>query len=479
MRRYFFLLLLPWVASMTLQAFPSLVLKDEMIYATVRGQYLGIYEDERQLGIQDVMRFPSDSFYVVYKIPTNKNKKAVYWLCFKLDNQDAKDKKWLLEFFDHHINEVALYTTKADGSIEKIRSGDRMAFSQRKFWHKNIVFDLNLPYRQSKTYYIRIKSENENVIMPELRSYERFISYALSEYYLLGLFYGILLVMALYNFLLFLAIRRVTYLYYVLYVLSMIFQTMCLNGLGFQFVWPKHPWINGIGMDLSVFMTMLFSVMFTKDFLHFERHFPKVTRMLNLMLMLRAISVIVGVVFFPTWGASWRWLDLIPFTITCVAAITCFVREDSTSRYFVIAFTLVYVMLTINILEMYGLIWSDIFTVYSLNIGIVLEIIFLSISLADQLRREIRQKEVAQAQLIEQMKQSELISQRVNRELEAKVRQRTIELNEANEKLKTQVKDTTLMNLQLDTQNWNLRKDVTEIAQKRILRPVVDLKEFS
>ncbi|HTF80907.1 MAG TPA: hypothetical protein VL947_04260, partial [Cytophagales bacterium] len=37
----------------------------------------------------------------------------------------------------------------------------------------------------------------------------------------------------------------------------------------------------------------------------------------------------------------------------------------------------------------------------------------------------------------------------------------------------------TLMNLQLDTQNWNLRKDVTEIAQKRILRPVVDLKEFS
>lgn len=457
-----------------------IVLKKESSEIWVVNEYLEVFEDKHTtLGLHQVAHEAwKDSFTVWSESRvTNNHPNSTYWLRFSISNESDETKKWLLEMFDHHINLVSLYEMDHDTVQHEYHSGNNLTFAQRHFEHKNVEFDVNIPLHQKRTYYLKIKSENQNVLAPVLRSYERFVSYALVEYYLLGLFYGILVIIAVYNMLLYLSLRRFSYLFYVCHVLSVSLYTMCQNGLAFAFLWPDHPSFNRFSSELSIYFATLFSVLFTKTFLRLPEQFPVLNRIINILLVARACSLALACLFY-TPAIHYQFLDLIPLTVAYGAVLHSFWKRENTSYYFGLALTLVYITFVVTILEDYGMIWSGIVTVYSLNIGIVLEIVFLSFSLAEQMRNEVEQREEAQWALVVEMREKELLSQKVNRELEEKVRQRTEELNEANNKLKKQVEDTTSMNLKLDLINWNLKKNVTEIARKRIVKPIADYNEF-
>ncbi|MFH7813467.1 7TM diverse intracellular signaling domain-containing protein, partial [Acetobacter lovaniensis] len=84
----------------------------------------------------------------------------------------------------------------------------------RTYPHKNFVFDLAID-TTVQTYYIRITSRSHNPFIFKIRTSHYFTFYALNEYYLLGMFYGILMIMAIYNFLIYLSFRDKVYIYYV------------------------------------------------------------------------------------------------------------------------------------------------------------------------------------------------------------------------------------------------------------------------
>lgn len=474
------LILLIQILPFHLKAAVPIQLDNEFQQFGVRNASLDIYEDKKHQWSLKEISSPlwKDSFHVkLGELPTNKNINSTYWLRFTLINKSTIEKLWVLEFFDHDINQIALYSPLSNGTFKQELSGNSLHFDQKKWKHKNIEFALNIPYEIPTTYYVKVNSLHENVIVPEIRSYDNFLSYALMEYFILGIFYGILVIMAMYNLWLYLALQKITYLYYVCYVLSIAVYTMCKNGLGFQLLWPDFPQFNMYGEELAIFCTMMFSVLFTKKFLHIEQLFPRLNKVANILLVIRASILLTGFMFY-TPLASAEFLDLIPFAYTYGISLLVIFKAGRASIYFSIAYTLVFLTFVVSILENYGIIWSDIFTVYSINIGIVLDIVFLSISLADKMRTEINMREKMQSLLITEMKANEQLSQKVNKELEDKVTQRTMELNSANAKLQRQAEDITAMNLKLDLMNNELKKNVVEISQKRIIKPRVAFDEF-
>jgi hypothetical protein len=60
--------------------------------------------------------------------------------------------------------------------------------------------------------------------------------------YVLGLIYGVLLGMLVYNLFIYLSVRDTSYLYYIVYIASFGLYQLSVNGAAVQYFWPDNPW---------------------------------------------------------------------------------------------------------------------------------------------------------------------------------------------------------------------------------------------
>jgi diguanylate cyclase len=118
---------------------------------------------------------------------------------------------------------------------------------------------------------------------------------------LFGLFFGLLISLALYNFLLFLSIQNRAYLWYVLYILTFTIFYLCVYGY-FRFLFGSII-ENGISywvMATSIF-TAIFALLFGNQFLQIKEIHPKLSKLIYMFVL---FGVHLGWV-----GGRHVWLD--------------------------------------------------------------------------------------------------------------------------------------------------------------------------
>lgn len=243
---------------------------NERIYAI---NQLEFYEDSTNtLTFEDINQEDFQQFIKI-RPDFSKNKfntNYTYWVKLSIDNSPESEKRWLLEFYDQSIDYIEAYIP-TDGGYELKVMGDNNPFSQRLFNHKNFQLELENEEAGISNFYFKINSSQKADIRIALRSLNRFVHYALSEYFLYGLFYGMILIIAFYNFLIFLAVKEMKYIYYILYLLSVGLYAMSLDGIGFQYFWPNSPQWNTVVNGVFSFLIVLWAILFTVRFLNTRR----------------------------------------------------------------------------------------------------------------------------------------------------------------------------------------------------------------
>src|SRR5690606_1087319 len=80
--------------------------------------------------------------------------------------------------------------------------------------------------------------------------------------YVLGIIYGVLLVMLVYNLFIYLSVRDTSYLYYILYIGSFGLYQISVNGAGIQYLWPDNPWWANAATPFLIGSAALFGCQF-------------------------------------------------------------------------------------------------------------------------------------------------------------------------------------------------------------------------
>lgn len=173
--------------------------------------------------------------------PQNQHLGAPVWFRIKIKHDPAAHRFYLLEFFDQTIDDIDAWLPDTAGVYHQERIGDKYPFAQRWFHHKNFELSLDNDRQDEAVYYFRISSAQTADVIIVLRSIDRFVSYALSEYLTFGIFYGMIFIFSFYNLIMFIAMRQRQYLYYVLYNLSVVLYEMCTDGIAYQWLWPDAP----------------------------------------------------------------------------------------------------------------------------------------------------------------------------------------------------------------------------------------------
>lgn len=350
---------------------------------------------------------------------TNKNPKSSYWIRFTLENDTDGPDNWLIEEFNYKINDLTLYMPDSKGVYSSISLGDDRSFVNRIYQHKNHVFPINVASKKAATFYLKYSSESQTQVQLVVRDRIFFSSYIIKEYYLLGFFYGIIFIFAIYNLAHYFTFRDKAYLYYVAYVICFGVFFMVLDGTSFQFLWPNLPILNVHGYALFLLLTIVAFIFYVKSFLNLRKRMPMINSMMNWYIVVRVL-LFVATIYIPSIREI-TYLEFIPFALSYYASIIIYKGGYDPAKYFIISFSIVFAVLVIHVLRIMGWIPSTVITFYSIYLTPIVEIIILNFAMSSRVR-EIKEKKI--------------LSKKLRAQLEEKVAERTSMLALQNEIIK-------------------------------------------
>ncbi|MFC5697821.1 7TM diverse intracellular signaling domain-containing protein [Pseudomonas sp. GCM10022186] len=366
---------------------------DEQLRSLALGRHLDVFEDVRgDASIEDISSPALESSF-------RRNEKAVlnagysrsvFWLRVDLDYRPRSKgglQKWLLELAYPPLDHLDLYLPDGQGGYALVqRTGDALPFSSREIRENNYVFTIDLQPNQSQRVYLRLQSEGSIQAPLTLWSPQAFLEEQPRRIYVLGIIYGVLLVMLIYNLFIYLSVRDTSYLYYILYIASFGFYQISVNGAGIQYFWPDNPWWANAATPFLIGSAALFGCQFSRSFLHTADHSPWMDRALLGLMFLGGLAMVLALT--ASYGLALRLATSLALIFTVVifaAGVLAWLRGMRVARYFIIAWSAFLLGGAINTLMVLGYLPNVFFTMYASQIGSALEVGLLSLALADRI----------------------------------------------------------------------------------------------
>ncbi len=256
----------------------TVVLSDEQTKYPL-GLYLDILNDPSgRLGIEDVASPEYDPKFTPSQVvvPNFGYYKGAYWVRFHLKNDSSKLDRWLLELGFPNMHYVDLYIPSAQGESWTVKlSGLLRPFDTHDIVNRHIVFLVNLPPQAEQTYYMRFQNGASMTLPLVLWQPENFYQENSTDQLWLGLYYGALLIMLVYNLYVLYSIWNASYFYYVCFLASVILWSVTYDGMAAAYLWPKFYFLNSAVVRVFYIMLMASVLMFTDTFLEIKTRQPR------------------------------------------------------------------------------------------------------------------------------------------------------------------------------------------------------------
>ena len=358
---------------------------------------------------------------------------SAYWLRIAVP---AGATGQLLEVATPYLDLLDFHRPSPQGGYELVATGDHRSFATREINFRHPVFRLAPHPPTDGVHYLRVKSAGALQVPLRVWAEEEFHLAASHEHLLFGLFYGLILVMILYNLFLYLGIRDRAYLWYVVYVAAFGLFMFARNGFAFQWMWPSSAWLGNNSHYLLITCAIVAAVQFTRQFLDTAARTPRLDTALR-------IAAALGIVVVSATLAGWQRAavllvqahSLVAVGLGIVAAVLVWRSGYAPARFYIIAFGALMASSIFSVARNLGLFPTNFLSTYGVQIGSAAEIVLLALGLADRINTLKREKEFAQAEALQSQQLAFATLQRHEQELERRVQLRTEELARANELL--------------------------------------------
>ncbi len=393
------------------------------------GLYAEYLEDSsRSLTIDTILSRRSDAKFqpLGSKVKNIGYTDSAYWIRFPVRNSEGEKTEWWLNTLPVWINVIDIYIIHKKHIVHK-RGGVNFPFSHREIKVNDLIFPLYLDARETVWIYIRVFTVSSQLNI-SVWSPERY----LENYYLYqvlnGLYFGLIFVMAVYNFMIFLSIRDRSYLYYTIYLVAMGLFLMSMTGYGFAYLWPN---LTEIGITISRIFSSLYliaAILQAINFLQLKRNFYR--SYIFLLVLIAAPLCVIILFFIPSVRAraflpAWSAVNATVITsVIFILSLRAFIRGYRPARYYTLAWIFPLIGIVVFVLKQFAVIPESILVEYSIHVGTTFEVAFISLALTHRIRLLRKEKEAAQKNALD--------AQRVlMEELEEKVRERTESLQQS------------------------------------------------
>ena len=355
--------------------------------------------------VHDVLALPDGAFTLADSTSPNFGyTDSAYWLRFRAVNMSSSPLDQVIEvaypLLDHV--EVTVPGRNAATPEQQVVTGDRLPFSRRPLDYSTFLVPVEIPAGASEDIYIRVAGSSSLQIPLTLWNPGELVSHIDRRSITLGVYYGLMFVMALYNLFLFVTIRERSYLFYVLFVASFLLTQMAMNGIAFQYLWPEHPWWANKAIPFLVLMVTVWGLIFTRSFIDTARHVPRLHSFYAVSpWVLAALLVPALALPYAIMVKTAILLTSVAAVIILVTAVLCWRGGYRPARYFTIAWVAFLTGTVLYSLKSLGLLPANPLTEHTQQIGSAMEVVLLSFALGDRINLLKREKDQARAEALE------------------------------------------------------------------------------
>lgn len=379
-----------------------------------------------------------------------------YWLKFSLKNTFGQDNTWILDF--QNWSEAELIRNLPGEEPQIKRTGHLVPFKERDYGVSNKnYFRININQDATHDYYVKLSFRDDHTIVPSnlgfsILSQEYQKNNDAKHIQVISIFLGVLIVMFLYNFIIYYSTKDVNYLYYLMLLAGHIYMTANNAGyivelLGFVPGFPE--WRAEIESFVSAFNAFII-IVFTRNFLNTRNNIRFWDKTLRILLYATPVLFIASNINFQVAG-PFIFLESILIVLSLeIVGILSLRKKIPSSGYYLLAYSFFVLGIIIMTLMYAGIIPNTAFTAdYSMPLGLTLQMVFFSFALANKINILQDDNKKKTEEIILQLKKNERLQTKVNRELEQKVRERTVDLKEKNNELIVEKKksDNLLLNI--------------------------------
>jgi signal transduction histidine kinase len=339
-----------------------------------------------------------------------------FWIRFKTTNNFSFDKEFIL-FLSMRWDTIDFYSTDGNKLIHQV-TGSLLPISKRGLPMAYPAVSLLLKKGTEQTFYARYTYKGTysapTTFAKKALLKASYLKQDAEDKLIQGLFLGIVFIMALYNLFLYFSIRDINYVYYVLLLVSygLVFMQNWLYDD--EYLWPNSPVFAKFHHETTLidFFISLAVFLFATSFLDAKRTLPKLYFFLLFLLTLSGGVFLVSVFKIVDKDLTWLYSSMVGIVILSTILITGIVsyrKGNKAASYFVIG-NVFSALGTIGFLLQSSFHLVDInLKTYPMQIGLVLDMLFFSLALANKLNNLKEETEKQQMALIAEKYEKEQI----------------------------------------------------------------------
>ena len=322
------------------------------------------------------------------------------WMRWRMEPMRAREGRWLMELAAPILDTVDVFRVHDSGQITHDTLASDTPPALRPVPHINLLFVLGSVI-EGETVYVRATSRAAMNIPLFLWNERAFHSADALRTFGFGLFFGVMLVMCLYNLLLYAQIRDRAYLYYVIYILFITGFFATISGhilLVLPDAWSGRLYMIGPPVALAASAA---AVLFSRRFLLLEEQLPPIYYALTAVMWLH----LVGLATLPLLSSFDMILvgnvvPLMAIILIVSGALVLARRGFKPAVYFLIAWAALITGVLLFILQNLAFIPSGFSSTYGQFLGAGLESILLSLALGYRINTMKTAEKAAQQQLV-------------------------------------------------------------------------------
>lgn len=371
-----------------------------------------LYEDkDASLTLEDVL---SKEVFAPSNLYTTQITQSNIWTKFLITNTTNKVQPVYFRHPRAGIDEIDVYIFHENTLVASYELGDLREQQKHPFDYRYSMFLHSLEPQTTYTVISKFHSVGSYEVVWSLESPVYRTSYDSLELLIFGLFGGILIALATYNFFLFVSLKNISFFIYSLHVLTLLCFQYTYSGIVYQY----FTGLNLKFLTASAFFLGFHSVGLSFLFTFFFFKIESASRLGTLVLSCFSVAMMVVIYFV---SAIWypklfvlsrysHYLMMAFLIILFAIAILMFKRKAQGSLYFFLGHGIhlsmvLFFVATVTFSYSFN---AESYSRFALPFGIVFEMVFLSLALGEQLRFMQEEKQRNETLLLEQVRFSSI-----------------------------------------------------------------------
>ena len=201
---------------------------------------------------------------------------SAYWVRVGLTNETSHSQTLYLTLPNPFYDTVDVYHVDETGSLLKHWfTGDLQPFSSRPVSTTGYAFPLQFPASTTSLAYVRVTNSEVFWLGVRMETVTDFSRVERPRYVTLGLLYGIILIMVIYNLMLFFIIKEPNYLLYSVYLFLHGLFLASFRGIAYEFLWPSSPGWHGVTNTVLPCLLLAALLGFVRRYLNTQEEMPR------------------------------------------------------------------------------------------------------------------------------------------------------------------------------------------------------------